>query len=199
LGASHTALEALQPRHSRSPRMRAANFKPTLLLALLLSLASIAYAQAAAEYEVKAAFLYNFARFVEWPSSSFPNAASQFRICILGQDPFGSALQEITRDKWVNSHPFNIEDINSLQEARACQILFVSSSEQKKTQQILAGLRGSSVLTVGDNQGFAERGGMIDFILEDDRVHFEVNVKAAEQAGLKISSKLLGVAKLVSL
>jgi YfiR/HmsC-like len=170
---------------------------PTALALLLVTCNGMAQ-PAPTEYEVKAAFLYNFARFVEWPSSSFPNALSQFRICILGQDPFGSALLEITRDKWVNLHQFKVEDIASVQEARTCQILFVSSSEYRKTQQILEGLHGTSVLTVGDTKGFAERGGMIDFMLEDDRVHFEVNFKMAEQAGLKISSKLLSVAKLVS-
>jgi len=152
-------------------------------------------AQTPSEYQVKAAFLYNFAKFIEWPPASFPSESAAFQICILGPDPFGNELQEITRNKTVNGRRFQISQVADLERARTCQILFVRSSEKTHLNQILDGLHGSSVLTVGDQKAFAERGGMINFLLEDDRVRFEVNQKAAEQAGLKLSSQLLSVAK----
>jgi len=154
---------------------------------------------AASEYQVKAAFLFNFAKFVEWPPNSFSDASAPLRICVFGQDPFGQELRDITNEKTVNGRKLEVSNVADLQQARKCQILFISSSEKKRTQQMLTGLSGMGVLTVGDTKGFAEQGGMINFVLENDRVQFEVSRKAAEQAGLKISSKLLSVAKLVLL
>jgi len=151
----------------------------------------------AGEYEIKAAFLYNFAKFVEWPPSSFADASAPLRICVLGQDPFGEELRNITKDKTVNGRKLKVYPVLDLQVARTCHILFIASSETAQLKQILAGLRGSDALTVGDTKGFVQQGGMINFVLDKDRVQFEVNRKAAEQAGLQISSKLLSVAKLV--
>lgn len=148
------------------------------------------------EYQVKAAFLYNFAKFIEWPPASFSSDSAPFLICVLGRDPFGKELQNITREKMVNGHRFEIDRLSDLQQIRGCHILFVSAAEKTPLTQILEKLRGASVLTVGDSQGFAEKGGMINFVLEDDRVRFEVNREAAGEAGLKISSKLLSVARL---
>jgi hypothetical protein len=152
---------------------------------------------AAGEYQIKAVFLYNFAKFVEWPPSSFPNASTPLRICVFGQDPFGRELRAITNGKTVDGHRLEVSNVTDLQQARACHILFIASSEKGQMKQVLESLRGIDVLTVADTKGFVERGGMINFVLENDRVQFEVSPKAAEQAGLKISSKLLSVAKLV--
>jgi len=151
----------------------------------------------AGEYQVKAAFLYNFAKFVEWPPGSFSDASAPLRICVLGRDPFGEELRSITREKTVNAHKLQVDQVADLQMARTCHILFVASSEKAQLAQILEGLRGTDALTVGDTKGFVEQGGMINFVLGNNRVQFEVNRKAAEQAGLKISSKLLSVAKFV--
>ena len=151
----------------------------------------------AGEYQVKAAFLFNFAKFVEWPASSFSDASAPLRICVLGRDPFGEELRNITKKKTVNGHKLEVSQVFDLQMARTCQILFIASSETARLKQILASLRGTDALTVGDTKGFVEQGGMINFVLENSRVQFEVNRKAAEQGGLKISSKLLSVAKLV--
>ena len=156
-----------------------------------------AQSPAAGEYQIKAAFLFNFAKFVEWPSSSFSNAAAPLRICVFGRDPFGDELLNITKDKTVNGRKLEVDQGVDLEVARTCQILFISSSEKRHMKEILAGLGGTSVLTVAENEGFAEQGGMINFVLENSRVQFEVNRKTAGQAGLKISSKLLSVAKLV--
>ena len=148
----------------------------------------------AGEYQIKAAFLFNFAKFVEWPSSSFSDASAAMRICVLGQDPFGEELQNITREKIVNGRKLEVSNVIDLQQARKCQILFISPSEKKQMKQVITSLAGTSVLTVGESEGFAEQGGMINFVLEKSRVQFEVNRKVAEHAGLKISSKLLAVA-----
>jgi len=161
---------------------------------VLCSLAVGAQAQSATEYQLKAAFLFNFAKFIEWPPGSFPDASAPLRICIFGRDPFGDQLRNITNEKTVNKRKLEVAD---LLHAKSCHILFIASPEKASMKQILEGLGGASVLTVGESKGFAEQGGMINFVLETDRVQFEVNRKAAEQAGLKISSKLLSVAKFV--
>jgi YfiR/HmsC-like len=151
----------------------------------------------AGEYQVKAAFLYNFAKFVEWPSSSFSDTSTPLRICIFGQDPFGQELRDIANEKIVNGRKLLVSQVADLQTAKACHILFIASSEKAQLKQVLENLRGTGVLTVGDTKGFVDQGGMINFVLENERVRFEVNRKAADQAGLKVSSKLLNVAKSV--
>jgi len=167
-------------------------------LAMLLVSAGRAQSPTTGEYQIKAAFLYNFAKFVEWPSSSFSDASSPLQICIFGRDPFGQALRDITNQKTVNGRKLEVNQVTDLQHARACHILFIASSGETPVKQIVDGLRGAGVLTVSDSKGFTDQGGMINFVLENDRVQFEVNQKAAEQVGLKISSKLLSVAKMVT-
>jgi hypothetical protein len=166
------------------------------VVTLLLS-GTRAQSPTAGEYQVKAAFLYNFAKFVEWPTSSFSDASAPLRICVFGKDPFGKQLRDITNDKTVNGRKLEVYQLVDLQLAKTCHVLFIASSERAQLKQIFESLRGTGALTVGDTKGFAEQGGMINFVLEDNRVQFEVNRKEAEQAGLKISSKLLSVAKLV--
>lgn len=174
--------------------------KPILwLLGLVVLFLSSALAQssAAGEYQVKAAFLYNFAKFVEWPSSSFSDANTPLRICVLGQDPFGEQLRDIANDKIVNGRKLQVNQVADLQVARTCHILFIASAEKAQLKLTLESLRGTGALTVGDTEGFVEEGGMINFVLVNDRVRFEVNHKAATEAGLKVSSKLLNLAKSV--
>lgn len=150
------------------------------------------------EYEVKGAFLYNFAKFVEWPTDAFPGPEAFVRICVLGQDPFGDDLAQLVEGKTVNGRRLQIVHVRDVQQAKACQILFVASSERQQIGAILQSLTRASVLTVGDTPGFAQAGGVINFVLDQDRVRFEINLKAAERARLKISARLLTVAKLVS-
>jgi YfiR/HmsC-like len=166
-----------------------------LLGALILIVGTRAQSQTAGEYQIKAAFLYNFAKFVEWPASDFGDASGVLRICVFGQDPFGQELRDITNDKSINGHKLQVDQATDLKMARTCHILFISSSEKAQLARILESLRDTDVLTVGDMKGFVEQGGMINFVLENDRVRFEVNLKAAEQARLKVSSKLLHVAR----
>ena len=170
------------------------------VLGVVVLLVSGTHAQSATagEYQIKAAFLFNFAKFVEWPPSSFSDGSAPLQICVLGQDPFGEVLRNITREKNVNGHKLEVHQIVDLQLARTCHILFIASSEKAQLKRIFESLEGSAALTVGDVKEFIQQGGMINFVLENDRVQFEVSRKAAEQAGLKISSKLLAVAKVVT-
>ena len=169
-----------------------------MLVMVALSLTGVrAQSPTADEYQVKAAFLYNFAKFVEWSPSSFATASAPIRICVLGRNPFGRDLSEVTDGKTVNGRKFLVDQVADLQLARSCHIVFVSSSEKGQLKRIVEGLQGTDALTVGDSKAFIEQGGMINFVLENDRVQFEVNHKATEMAGIKVSSKLLNVAKRV--
>lgn len=167
------------------------------VLVLLGVLLPAAAGQSATEYQVKAAFLFNFAKFVEWPADAFPNADTPLQICVLGQDPFGGDFEQVIEDKTVNGHRLEVAHPDGVPQARACQILFIASSEKQRVRDILQGLAGASVLTVGDTPGFAQIGGVINFVLDDNRVRFEINLRAAERAHLKLSARLLTVAKLI--
>jgi hypothetical protein len=153
--------------------------------------------QAPTEYQIKAAFLYNFVKFVEWPPETLPGNRAPIVVAVLGKDPFGSALDDVILGKVVDGHPIQILRTNSMQDLKACQIAFISPSEVKRLPEILVGLRGSSVLTVGEADHFAQLGGMIQFTLEGNKVRFAINVDAAERARLKVSSKLLSLATVV--
>jgi hypothetical protein len=153
--------------------------------------------QASTEYQIKAAFLYNFVKFVEWPAETLPGNRAPIVVAVLGKDPFGSALDDVILGKAVDGHPLQILRTNSIQDLRSCQIAFISPSEAKRLPEILAGLRGSSILTVGEADHFAQLGGMIQFTLEGNKVRFAINVDAAERARLKVSSKLLSLATVV--
>lgn len=152
--------------------------------------------QAANEYQVKAAFLYNFVKFVEWPAEAF-SSGGPLVIGVVGNDPFGSALDQAISGKNVSGRQLIIRRFKVGQDLRACHILFISSSEQNRLAQIIHSLRGASVLTVGEMGQFNQQGGIINFIMEASKVRFEINAGMAEQSGLKISSKLLALAKAV--
>ena len=149
------------------------------------------------EYLVKAAFLYNFARFAEWPAHSFKDAQSPLEICILGKDPFGKALDSI-RDKAVKGRNVRIRMCRTIGEVGDCHLLFISTSEKENLRPILNGLKNSNALTVSEMEMFVQSGGMINFIMVDNKVHFEINPGAAEQHQLKISSQILKLARIVS-
>jgi len=147
------------------------------------------------EYPVKAAFLLNFTKFIEWPPAAFGDAASPIAICILGDDPFGSSLTQIVEGEVVNGRKVAIQRVKRAPAPKACHVLFAGASE-KDVAKILPAL-GSGVLTVGEGEGFLREGGMIAFVIENRRVRFVINQTLAENAGLTLSSKLLNVAKAV--
>ena len=146
------------------------------------------------EYEVKAAFLYKFASFVEWLPESTNVVLC---IAIVGEDLFGGALDQVVKGKSINGRAFSIQRFKSGREAAGCQIVFISVSERKRVRSILAQMEGGGVLTVSEIPGFCRAGGMINFELQDDKVRIEINPDAAERGRLKVSSKLLSVAKVV--
>jgi hypothetical protein len=148
-------------------------------------------------YEVKTAFLFNFAKFIDWPASSFAGPQSPFTICVLGQDPFGTLLDDTLQGKMIGIRPFAVRRLRDKTEAQHCQIVFVSSSESSRLAEILGSMQGQHVLLVGDTNGFATMGGTIEFTLEDSHVRFTINGDAADRSGLTFSSKLLSLATIV--
>jgi hypothetical protein len=148
------------------------------------------------EYAVKAAFLLNFAKFVEWPADAFKSAEDPVAICVLGQNPFGSALDDVIRDKTVANRRFAVREVSSAQQAGKCHIVFISASERKRFRSFLDELKGRPILTVGESEEFTPSGGIISLRLIDSRVRIEIDVGAAERAKLRISSKLLSLAEI---
>ena len=155
------------------------------------------HTQQPSEYEVKAAYLYNFANFVEWPETSHPDTSSTLNIGILGSDPFGAAFKTIA-GKRIRGQLVAIHRSHRLADLRDCQILFIGNSERVFLPQILDELRGRSVLTVGESEGFTEQGVIIDFYVIDNKVRFKINAEAGTRSGLKLSSKLLKLAQIVT-
>ena len=150
------------------------------------------------EYQVKAGFLINFARFVEWPPEVTKDPSASLKVCIAGSDPFHGELDRIVQGKKVGSHPLEAMHVSRNQTARGCHILFISFAEKKRIPEILADLATLPILTVGESDGFLQQGGMIGLIVSDERVKFDVNLEATAKAGLKVSSQLLFLAKNVS-
>ena len=163
------------------------------VLALLLSLSLLCGAQEhPTQSQVKAAYLFNFGKFVHWHPQ--PPGFASFDICVLGRNPFGSALATTVAGERIDGKSIVVRNISTISDAARCQILFVSSSEEKRLKSILGTTRQPNVLTVSDIPGFAQRGGMIELVSQEDRIRFEVNVAAVGDAGLAVSSELLKVA-----
>jgi hypothetical protein len=177
-----------------------------LIVALSVSLSSAPEAGAqvsdsdSSEYLIKAGFIYNFAKFVEWPTTAFAQPDSPIVIGILGTDPFGALIDQVVENKKIGVRRFVVKRLKrgtDLKDLRECKILFVGDSERAHIDELLQIVKTLPILTVGETPGFAQRGGVIRFILEDNRVRFEVNVEAAHQADLTISSRLLTLARIV--
>ncbi len=149
------------------------------------------------EYQVKAAFLYNFAKFVDWPPESWSRPDAPFVIGILDREPFDDVLEQVVRGKTVGGRALAIRRLKEPEEAAGCQIVFVGPRETSLLPALLRALHRAAVLTVGDTETFTRQGGMVNFVVQDNRVRFEINTSAAEQAGLTISSKLLQLATIV--
>jgi hypothetical protein len=148
------------------------------------------------EYQVKAFFLYNFARYVEWPPETFKAANDPIVICIFGRNPFGGALEQAVAGKLLGARPFVVRMIPDIPTDSSCHILFVNSSERRRFRSLSGRLKGSAVLSVGETPGFTADGGVINFKLEDGKVRFEIDLEAAGREHLRISSKLLSLAQI---
>jgi len=145
----------------------------------------------APEYDIKAAYLFNFAQFVQWPPQAFSSPSAPMVIGILGSDPFGGKLDRIVRGEVLRGHRLTVRHVGGTGDLRSCQILFIPKSESGRVQEALAAVRGSAVLTVGDSDHFVAQGGMIGFVMAGKSVRFQINSGAAQREGLTISSRLL--------
>jgi hypothetical protein len=152
---------------------------------------------ASREYQIKAAFLFNFGQFVTWGPGAFPDADAPFVIGVLGDDPFGPTLDALVAGETVQGRRAEIARYRGVEEVGACQVLFISSSEAARLDRVFAALAGRSILLVGEAEGFADRSGMIRFRVVDNRLRLEINTTAAAGEGLKISSRLLSLADVV--
>lgn len=149
------------------------------------------------EYQIKAAFLFNFAQFVEWPPAAFADTNAPFCIGVLGNDPFGAALDETVQGEAIGSHSLTIRRSSQVDDLKNCQMIFISKSERKHLTEILSALDSRPILTVSEIEDFDQSGGIINFYLEGTKVRFEINPITAQDDGLKISSQLLSLGKIV--
>jgi hypothetical protein len=149
------------------------------------------------EYQIKAAFLYNFTKFVEWPPRRFAAPESPIVIGILGANPFGDELEAIVKNRKVNNRPIEIRIVATEAEAAAVHVLFAGAGQESRMAAMSGSLQTQSILTVGESPSFAASGGIIDFVVEGDKVRFAINARLGEQSGLKISAQLLNLAMAV--
>ena len=171
---------------------------PRLILIAWMGFLGHAWAGEAAieEHQVKAAFLFNFAKFVEWPVQAFASPGEPIAICVLGPNPFGASLEKAVEGKVVGNRKFVVREVGDARQAGECHIVFVSAAGWARSRAVLGEIRKCCVLTVGETEDFIAGGGMIDLKLVDARVRVEINPDAAERAGLRISSKLLSLAEI---
>jgi hypothetical protein len=176
----------------------------SMLLLALLAGSSLVYADAAVagEYDMKAAYLFNFAKFINWPEGSFVQEDQPIQICVLGRDDFGGALERVSRGRGVQGREVEVKKLmgggGDDAKARSCNILFVSCSEAGREMELLSALMGQPIVTVGEVDGFTEYGGVFNYISEGTRIRFELNRKAAEANGLSVSSRLVRLAQITN-
>ena len=149
------------------------------------------------EYDVKAAFLLHFAQFVNWPATAFKEANSPLIYCTIGDDPFAGSMDDALRGQTFGSRPIQVQHLKAHDSIGRCHVLFISGSDKKFQMAQLAAAASQPILTVGDTDGFARSGGIVGFLVQDNKVAFEINVGAAGRAQLKIASRLLSLAKSV--
>ena len=186
--------------HPRDPANRGPRLATRLALAAgiaILFAAGGAGGQSIDEIQFKAAFIYNVAKFVEWPPAAFKSPTDPLVSCILGDSPVESVLAQATSDKAIGGRKFVARQISAVGQAAGCHILFVSSSQRKRWRSMADAVKDRGVLTVGESEGFAADGGVINFKPEGDRIRIQVNLEAARREGLQLSSKLLSVSEIV--
>jgi len=168
-----------------------------LALMAMMTAAWPAAAQRAGEYQVKAAYLYHFLNFVEWPETAFQGQGAPFEICVFGTDPFGPDLDHVIDNKQVRGRSIRVRRSAGASPPGGCHILFIAESERTRVHWVLESVAKQPTLTVGELPGFEESGGMVRFIVHSDIVRLRINSRPAAEAGLKISSRLLSVATVV--
>ncbi len=171
---------------------------PVIIATMLIGISASGslFAGSHKEYQLKAAYIYNFSKFVTWPPWAFSNRNQPFAICVLGQDPFGNLLEVLSR-KRVKKREIIVRRPGSAKQAKGCHILFVSHSVASRWPAILEEISDNPILTVGDTSGFAQEGGMINFYRAGNKIRFEINREMLEESGLKASSTMLQVGRIV--
>lgn len=192
----------MQRRIEVRPPIRMRFFRgPRVLFGVLCLTASLflaaAEARAQSEDQIKAAFLFNFARYVEWPGAAFGDPGSPIRICLMGAEDFSTVVTLTVSGKSVGARPVEIKQPDDVRQAAGCHILYVGEDSRVAAANLASQLASGSVFTVSDRDGFAKDGGIANFFRADNKVRFEINVSAAKRAGLKVSSQLLRLAKVV--
>jgi len=185
---------------ARSGLRTASRVLTCLAVCILLPMApakSWAQTDEEAEYRLKLAFLYNFAQFVYWPPDAFASPSAPLTMCVAGQNPFPGDIERGLRGRLAGGHPIELRKLKANDDARACHIIFVPAGDKKLTERILAAVKGSKTLTVGESAGFADMGGVINLVPAQNKLRFEINLDAAQRTQLKISSKLLALASIV--
>jgi hypothetical protein len=162
----------------------------------LCSLISFGQSQVASEYQVKAVFLYNFSRFIDWPSTSFTSSSSPFVIGIIGDDPFGPYLEEAVAGENIDNHPIIIQHYSDVRDIGECHILYINYHDPERVKRTISALSNKSTLTVNEVPNFVRWGGIVQFFTEKNKIRLQINTEAAKSAQLKISSKLLSVAQI---
>lgn len=170
----------------------------SLLMVLMLGPRRAPAQPVDAEYKFKAVYLYNFLQFVEWPARAFPEATTPITIGVLGENPFGPILDQTVTGEHIKGREIVVRQCSNIEEIKGCHLLFVGKSEKARLGPILSQTSDASMLTVSEVEGFVEQGGVINFFIQDGKLRFAINLAAAEKADLKISSKLLRLAKLVN-
>jgi hypothetical protein len=165
---------------------------------ILSTMTSAIQQEAVPEYQLKAVFLYNFAQFIEWPREAFSDANAPLVIGVLGNDPFGPYLDETIKNEKVHERPLDVKRFRTLDEVKACHILFISISEKENVKDICLKLKSTNILTVGDTPNFTKHGGMVRFFTEENKTRIRINLEATKNADLTISSKLLRLADIVN-
>ena len=198
--SSNSASDQCAPRNRVSNRYLGVWQCPTAVIVMLAFL-HIPVLQAqqpkVSEYQVKATYLYNFGRFVQWPPNATAAKGDSFSICVIGQDPFGTALDGMLAGETIDGKAVVAKRVAKPQDAANCRVLYISSSEGSRLKELLAALDKAGVLTVSDMPQFSQRGGMIQFVMVGSKIRFEVNLTSAQDAGLTLSSDLLKVAAAV--
>lgn len=150
--------------------------------------------QVSREYQLKAAFLYNFCQFVDWPDDAFSKSDDPIILGILGNNPFGTYLEETVKGEKIGTHPVEVRYYKNAEEVSECHLLFIAINDLQESSSVIAALKGKSILTISDQPGFLKHQGMIRFTNQENKIRFEINVEATKAAGLEVSSKLLRLA-----
>jgi uncharacterized protein DUF4154 len=184
-------------RRVRHNFLRFAKMILVTLVSVFLTGHLAAEGNASSEYAIKAAFLFHFAQFAEWPPTAFKDPNAPLTFCTLGEDEFHGALDESISGKTIGNRPLRAQHLKQIEEIEGCQVVFVGVDDKKRILALLASLKDSPVLTVGESEHFAQDGGMIGLCLEENKIRFEINLGSVEHAKLKLSARLLALAKTV--